>query len=238
MSGTPGISVRAATTRRELTEAFRLVYNAYRLEGLVAAHPLKLRFTAFHLLPTTSVFSAKEADTICGTISLVLEGAYGLPLEREFPEIVADFRRRRTRVAEAIAFAVRRTKPSTDSAVVCRLYGALIQQAAQAGAEHLVATVHPRHLPFYCRRLGFEQVGPLRPCPEVCGNPGIPVAVDIHRALGRVPHAYHKLFGMEFSPEQVRRRPIQIDAANYFHGLLGEAECFPPATQPAIRLTA
>ncbi|HVA51217.1 MAG TPA: hypothetical protein VNH11_33050 [Pirellulales bacterium] len=78
---TAPIVCKTATTQQERAGAFRLLYEAYVKAGLMAANGYQMRVTVHHLLPTTTLFVAVQADEVVATISLIGDGRLGLPME-------------------------------------------------------------------------------------------------------------------------------------------------------------
>lgn len=79
-----GVHFKLATTPDEFTQAFSILHDAYVEAGLMKPDPSGLRITPYHLLPTTSTLIAKNGDTVIGTVSLIRQGAFGLPSEAGF----------------------------------------------------------------------------------------------------------------------------------------------------------
>lgn len=162
----------AARRRRELREAFQIVYDRYLRDGLASWNPLGMRILPHQLLDTSWVLLAKRAHDSLGTLSLIEDGAMGLPMEQLYPAEIWQLRRRQKRLAELACFAL--PDQAADSMGVLR---ALLQSACEIGfrrgIEELVICIHPKRARFYERRLGFEEIGPLRHCPWVCDQPAV-----------------------------------------------------------------
>ena len=83
---TPDIRCRIARTREEREAAFRLVYSSYLRSGLGEMNSHEVRVTPYHLLPTTEVFIAEYRNEVIFTMSLVADGAMGVPMEHVYGE--------------------------------------------------------------------------------------------------------------------------------------------------------
>ncbi len=92
------LCIKAAASIAELRGALALRYTVFGGEGYLdpAAHPYEIEYDPFDLLPQTTHFVAKDGDTVVGTVRLVEDSRFGLPLEQE-----ADFSAVRARLAES-----------------------------------------------------------------------------------------------------------------------------------------
>ena len=76
--------IKIAQGPLELATAYRLLHSSYVDAGLMRPEVLKMRVTKYHLLPTTTVIIAQRDERTIGTLSIVQEGAFGLPIDRYF----------------------------------------------------------------------------------------------------------------------------------------------------------
>jgi N-acyl amino acid synthase FeeM len=214
----------AARRRHQLRTAFELVYDRYYQEGLTAWNQHGLRLIPHQLLDTSWVLLAQRGQTCLGTLSLVEDGAMGLPMEQLYPAEVWKLRQNHTRVAELACFALR-DQSAAESMSVLR---ALLQAACEIGfrekLDELVICVHPRRGRFYERYLGFEPLGPYRCCPWVCGQPAVAMkltlqagsrATDVIASRG----AHSECFDAFDEPDSLR-----FDDRAYFQRLLDHAK--------------
>lgn len=80
----PTLRFKVAETQDELDQAYSLLHDAYLSENLMTSHPSGMRITKYHALPSTSTLIVKEGQTVIGTVSLVRQSAFGMPLEAIF----------------------------------------------------------------------------------------------------------------------------------------------------------
>lgn len=169
----------AARRRSELRTAFQLVYERYYRDGLANWNRFGLRILPHQLLDTSWVLLAKRGRECLGTLTLVEDGAMGLPVEQLYPAEIWQLRRRQARVAELACFALA-DQSAAESMTVLR---ALLQSACEIGfrrqIDELVICVHPKRVNFYEHRLGFEDLGPLRDCPWVCDQPAVALKLTL-----------------------------------------------------------
>ena len=104
------ISCRIAATRQEREAAFRLVYASYLHSGLAEMNGYQMRVTPYHLLPSTEMFIAEYQGEVIYTMSLVIDGALGVPMDQVYGDEVARLRRKGMLVGEVSCLADRRSQ--------------------------------------------------------------------------------------------------------------------------------
>ena len=75
------IELKIADTQDELEACFRLLHDAHVGSGLMQPDPSGLHVTIFHALPSTTTLCAKVDGRVVGTLSLIRDGVFGLPLQ-------------------------------------------------------------------------------------------------------------------------------------------------------------
>jgi hypothetical protein len=219
----------AAIRRREFEAAFRLIYDRYRGEGLTQWNPHGLRILPHQLLDTSWVLLARKRHRLLGTLSLIEDGAMGLPIEQLYPAEIWRLRREGKRVAELACFALADESSSESMSVLRTLLRAACSIAAEQHVEELVICVHPRRASFYERRLGFVELGPTRACPWVCGQPAVALRMAVgtsDQAAAVIAHSEQPLAAM---PASMHRELRRSDRA-YFLRLL-QSELAVPSTR-------
>jgi len=161
-----GYRVRLAESRDELLAASRLMYAGYRETQLATEHPSGIRYSSFWLLPTTHVLVGEDREALSATLSLMLDGVLGVPMQRVLPEVVAGLRAQGRRVAEVGSLAVAPGRRRTGMAFL--LYKAAYLLARDGGVDDLLIAVQPDAADLYRALLCFEPLGP-----PVANYPGV-----------------------------------------------------------------
>ena len=221
-SATAKIDLSIARTRRELEDAFRLVYNSYTRAGLQQHNKIGLRLVKHHFLPTTEVMIAKKDETVISTATLIVDSELGLPAESMYGDSIDSLRRRGMRLAEVGCLADRRASPARFIQMFRRLSTLISQAAETRGCNGLIAATHPRHARFYIRQLGFEQVGDIRECPYVQGNPAVPLLLDFDAKVGSDIHKH--LFGTKYAPSELAPYDWCFSTTDYFRRVMTELQ--------------
>jgi hypothetical protein len=158
-----------ATAAGERLEAARLVGRLYRAEGYLeqGAVPDAPFRTPHHALPEATVFVAREAGSVVGTLTAVLDSRAGLPLEALYGGEVTALRDAGRVPCELCSLAVEPRGTSQSAAILQGLF-----RIATAFIVHFtettdaLITLKPSHRAFYARRLRFHDFGPLRTDPR------------------------------------------------------------------------
>ncbi len=202
------ISFQIARTPSERREAFELVYKSYRVSGLCEPNVFGARVTPYHLLPTTTVFNACLRGEVIATLSLVGDGALGIPMESIYPDEVRYLRDQGQYLGEVSCLADRRSDRRRFFRIFCSLTRLMAQFARHQGLHQLVAAVHPKHARFYERYLGFLPIGGLKSCPHVQNNPAVALSLDFSRVNSEPPSCYQDFFGTPVPADELVESPI------------------------------
>lgn len=153
--------VRLARSADELEHAFTLLHDAYVQKGLKAPDNRTMHITPQHVLTESLVFVAYDADEAIGTITITRDSPAGLPLDKDYPDEIADLRRQGARLAEVGSLAVARRRRYTRINV---LLGMTAQWVARQllRATHLVIGVNPSSEGYYRAVFDFQRLGPPR----------------------------------------------------------------------------
>lgn len=214
--GADEILYKAAENREEREAAFRLVHQAYVRAGLIDPHPSRLRATPHQLQPNSDVFIATLREEVISTVSLIADGPLGLPMEAIYGEEIAARRARGLRLGEASALADRRRKLSRTLPVFVQLMRLMVQSAHRQGIHCLLAAVHPRHARFYQQILSFQMLADERTYPQMRNHPAVALALDFEQLSRERPPNYELFFGRPLPSEQLARRPMPAEDAEYF----------------------
>ena len=176
-----GAEVGISTSSREIAAALRLVHDVYVSEGYMEPHPLGMRILLpHHALRSTIVVSARREGEVVGTLSLLFDGAVGLPMDELYPEALTRVRRGSRRIVEVGNFAI--AKHVRGTAIVMHLMRAAVRLAMAERQDDLVIAVHPKHETFYRTIWLMERFGDVAPYPEVKGAPAIGLRGDLKNA--------------------------------------------------------
>ena len=251
----PGITrkirVKIASEREELEDAFRLLATNYRACGYEGQSTGLLRFTPFHVLPSTVTLVAKHEDRVVATLSVVPDTELcGLPMESVYGAEIDGLRREGRHLAEATSLADQDLGIHEFVRVFKTLIKVGIQYHLRQGGDSWVIAVNPKHRGFYQKVLGFVPLGPRRAYPSVQGHPaeayvsGVDLlrrhAPEMNREMLDEPLPDSVLRAPRWSPHRVRyfgRRSTQADGRT-IDSLLSHVERFggPPRWGDEVRL--
>lgn len=170
------VNYSIARERETYEEAFHLVYQAYVKVGLQTENESRIRFTKYHVIPTTKVFVAvfrpelikpdferehvNDNKRVVGTLTLVLDSGLGIPMEQVCGTEVQGMRDRGARFAEVIALAI--DPEFRKHNVIMYLYRIMFEYARLRGLTDICCAVTKRHIQFYRDILLFQPLGVLQ----------------------------------------------------------------------------
>jgi len=202
------IFLQLARTNDQYCGAFELAYKSYCRAGLDKPNEFGMRVTPYQLLDTSQVFVATYHDEVICTLTLVRDGALGLPMESVYPEEIASRRDRGIRLAEVTCLADRRLSPKRFFGLFCELSRLMAQFAERNRVDEIWIACHPNHAPLYERRLAFERRGGLSDYPAVLGNPAIPLCVDLRELEASHPRVWRQFFAERIAEEVLSSSPL------------------------------
>ncbi len=228
LATTAEIEYRVADSLDERASAFQLVYQSYLRAGLGGPNPHSLRVTPYHLLPTTEVFIAVLRGETIFTMSLVMDGKLGLPLECIYADEVGRRRRQGLLVGEVSCLADRRSHLRGFFPVFVRLSRLMVQYAQQRGLDELLVAVHPRHARFYRRFMQFKPIGEQRAYPTVQNHPAVALALNFGDVERHRPESFDMFFGQRLPDEALEPHPITETQIAFFGQMIDPAFSFVP----------
>ena len=149
--------VRKASGQDELEAIFRLRYESYLRKGYIPSNPDGIMLDEWDELSTTTHFVAMKSGQVIGAVRVVIDSTKGLPMERVFPEVINQLRKRGRKVAEASTLVVAAVQSGSSRKLWVKLCRALWEEAEARRIDDLCVTVTQNHLGFYKRLL-------YRPC--------------------------------------------------------------------------
>jgi GNAT superfamily N-acetyltransferase len=210
------LELKIAETQAELEACFALLHDAYVTSGFMQPHASGLRVTPYHALPTTTTICAKLGGRVVGTLSMVREGVFGLPLQSAFD--LSAVRAKGGQIAEISALAVHPDHRRTGGTILFPLMKFMYAYCTRYfDTRHLVIAVNPDRIELYEALLQFErlQASVVQDYAFANGAPAVGATLD----LAGAPAAFERLYA--------GRRPRK-DLHAYFTRLELPQLKFPP----------
>lgn len=214
----PGVLCKVAENREEREQGFRLVYNAYRDIDLIGENPFELRVTKYHLQPVTAMFMAMFRGEPVYTVTLILDGDLGLPLEELYGPEVDSMRTAGHYLAEVSCLAGRRDlfDRKEQFNIFVDLMGLMAQYGRYHNVSRLLVAVHPRHSKFYQHFFGFENFGDLTYYSAVQGNPAVGCVHDFESTDRTGYPLREKVYAATYEPWELQAHPMPPAEQAYF----------------------
>lgn len=184
-------TIKPATTRGELIEAFSLAHDRYVQLGYMDPEPCGMRLKLQNILPSTRVFAAYHEGKMVATATLILDSPLGLPSDDIYKFELDSLRAKHRFVAEGSSLVTAREFSCSN--VFMLLFKVAYAYAKYAKVDDICIAVNPKHTRFYETILLAEPIGGLRSFPSVKDAPAILERIELRNADGRFEEAY----GME-----------------------------------------
>ncbi|MBY0415621.1 MAG: GNAT family N-acetyltransferase, partial [Bdellovibrionales bacterium] len=153
----PNLQIKIAETEEELESAYKLLHDSYVKAGYMNPHPTGMRVLPQHLLPQTTTIVAVWSGKIIGTLSLIRDNPFGLPLEKIFD--VNDRRANGRRLAEVSSLAVDPKYRGLINTALFPLFRYVYQYARDCfGTHEFVIAVNPSMVDLYLGFMCFEKI--------------------------------------------------------------------------------
>jgi hypothetical protein len=179
------LTFHVAESLSELEAAFAITHEAYVEFNYARPSPSGLRYLKHHALPTTTTLVARRGTEVVGTVTVVQDNPFGLPMDSIFD--LSPYRVR-GRVAEIGSFALIPKYRSVEGGVALALCKFVYQYSRLSlGVDFLAIAVNPRHADFYEALVAFEPL-PVPPVPQyevANGQPAVGQICDLNTAPGR-----------------------------------------------------
>jgi len=195
-----------ATTLDEVVKAWSLTYDVYSANDFVDPNQHKLHTVPQAVNPKTAVFYSTSGEKVDATLTAILDGPMGLPLDTVYKNELDILRRKGRRLNEhgMLAHLTHMTGSQETNArnhadqvrstlihLICRsVFFGLAMNCTDT-----VIGVHPKHARFYKRAFGWELCGPERAYPTVNNRPVVLMKLDYSEVLRReeLPYAFEFL---------------------------------------------
>jgi hypothetical protein len=146
---------KIAETAEEMEQAYSVLHDSYVEQGLMDSNESRLRITKYHSLPTTTLLIAKFQDEVIATITVIVDGPMGLPVDKCWD--ISSLRKKNLSLLEVGALAIKRTHQSKQGKILFPLCKFMLDYSVKyAKIDGLVISVNAAVRDFYKAILMFE----------------------------------------------------------------------------------
>lgn len=236
------IIYRVARSRREIEEAFSLVYKEYASRGYIPKHyKSNLRISIFNAVCSTVTFVAVEGKKVVATVTLIPDSPLGIPMDKIYKDEVDGLRKKGLKVAEVSQLSIdSELFPKSWFSMfnfsklifVFKLFKVVLDYAIYvAGLDELCIAVNPAHQYLY-RFITFEQMGGLKYYGSVNRAPAVAFRCELTGAKEKVKNKrglYKIFFGSRTNPELLKGKyNLIVKDLEYF--FMQKSDIFEKAT--------
>ncbi|MBY0414255.1 MAG: hypothetical protein K2Q18_08820 [Bdellovibrionales bacterium] len=178
---------KQAETEQEIEEALNIVYESYTLLGYIDQRAEKIHFNAFLCLPTTTILIIKHKDEVIGTMSILLDSAFGLPSERTWD--LGKIKGQDKRIAEISSLSIKRSHKNSKGNILLMLCKLMYNYCVDIlKVDGIVIAATQEVEPFYTDLLMFKTLVSDKEHSLVKGNKSTCCFLDFRTA----PAVYYK----------------------------------------------
>jgi hypothetical protein len=181
-----------ARSQEDLEAAFQILHETYVDQGYMTPNPSGLRITKYHALPTTTTLVAKFGGQVVGTLSIIRDSSFGLPLDDAFD--LEPLREQYSQIAEISSLAIRKKFRTEHGKLLWPLLKFFYHYSKHiVRLKAVLIGVHPRWADFYVGLLGFQHLHALAvdEYEFANGNPVEGFVLDLESA----PDRYAEMYG-------------------------------------------
>ncbi len=209
------VTIEIATERKDLDQAFKILHDAYVKEGFSKPHQNGRRVTDYHILPSTTTVVAKHEGKVIGTISIIRDSVFGLPVDNVVN--LKAYREKGERLGEVSSLAIRPDYRGNSGVILFFMFKYIVHYSLHYfGIDRFVIVVNPSRRALYQSLLTFT---PLKRkvvssyqfannAPGLCMTLNLKKADEIwgavYRGMPEQKNLHHFFFG-GFSPAQRER---------------------------------
>lgn len=174
--------VKTARSAEETNQALSLLHDCYVAKGFMHADPTGLRRSVYNDRPESTIVVVKDGDQVIGTLTLIRDGALGLPTDKYFKSENNELRQQGKNLVEVSALAVHPKYRNQGNAISLLMMKFLYHYTKAMKADQLVCTVDPRAQDFYEALWGFERKGKVIQYPLVNGSLAVYMGMELSEA--------------------------------------------------------
>ena len=173
------LRLRVANDRASREAGYRLAHRVYSALGCANLGASGVLVAAIDARPETMTFLAETGDgDPAATVTLVVDGEAGLQADDLHRGELDVLRRAGLRLGEVSRLAID-PRFTHSRVLLARLIDlCYVYSLRTRGLSDVVIEVHPRHVPYYQRLVGFAPMSEARICPRV-GKPGLLMRVEL-----------------------------------------------------------
>jgi hypothetical protein len=178
-------SLKFAETRKELEQAFSLVYEVY-LKKKYVPQPCrhKMLYNIYSLLPDTTHIVAKSNLQVISNLTQIFDSPkFGLPMDAIYKHELDHLREQGRSIIELSYLAT--PKDQRWKNIFLYLVQVMYWYSVYKEVDDVCITVNPRHVRYYMKLFPFEYLGPQRHYERV-GAPAVALRGKVREAKGQM----------------------------------------------------
>ena len=236
----PSGRFHVATTLDEVVNAWNLTHDVYSANGFINPNKHKIHAAPQAVNAKTAVFYSTSGSKVDGTLTAILDGPNGLPLDTVYKKELDALRRTDRRLTEHGMFAhvsqitgfqpteyfgsqefTPRQQADHVRTSLIHLMCRTVFFSLAMNCTDIVFGIHPKHVRFYKRAWGTQQEGPERTYAAVNNRPVVLMRLNYSEVLRReeLPYAFDFLLNNPIPLDTFHQR-YDFDLRNFINSSL------------------
>jgi len=234
------IDYRVARTRKEIEDAYRLVYEEYLKREYVEKSASQMRYSLFNADPQTTTFIAVSDGEVLATATIIIDSPLGLPMDSIYrKEVDLLFRQGKKSICEVSMLASKTELFNGGTSMMLNakklffvffLFKAIYDYVRLVlQLDYMCITLNPKHSLTYDFLL-FKDFGGLKNYDGVQGAPALAKALDVKGAeeeckrLNRM--GLYKMFFVKLTPQEKFQDKMLFSPADLRYFFVQKSDVF------------
>lgn len=212
-------TIKVANTLEERQGAFALGYQVYLAKGFISPNPHEMLIHPYDSNDETVILIVQDKQkNIAGSITIVFDVNSRLPAEKIYREELKALRNAGTKMAELSRLVINPDYRNSKDILVLLFNYATIFIRQVKHFNSLSIQVNPRHKNYYKALLNFDEVGGLKPCPQVQNAPAVLLYITENKYQSEIARHGHSANGSkkDHSLYQYFIKPEQESLVAYY----------------------
>lgn len=181
--------IKIANTLEEREAVFKLGYSVYLEKGFIRKNPFEWHILNYDFDEDTVILLVQDLKkNIVGSLTLIFDNSSRLPAEKNYNDELKILRSNGTKMAELSRLVINPEYRNSNEILILLFNYAAIYIHKVKKYNCLSIQVNPRHKNYYKSLFNFEELGSIKPCPQVQNAPAVLLYITEQKYLYEINH--------------------------------------------------
>ena len=182
-----GYTIKLANTLEEREAAYRLAYKIYLGKGYIKENSDQWLVKKQDANSETATLIVQDLDKkVVGTVTMLFDGVDSVPAENIYAQEIKQLRLHQEKIVEISRLAIDNDHRKAKEILILLFNYLYIFSAKVKKYTCLTIEVNPRHKEYYRTLLCFDEIGDIKPCPNVQDAPAVLMYISLQRSVSEV----------------------------------------------------